>query len=205
MFTGIISDTAKVMSSAKTPDGIKMVFKRPKTWKDLKEGESVATNGVCLTVKKLAKDSYECDLIPETLDKTTFGKKIPDMVNLERALVYGDRMSGHLVQGHIDEVGIVRLVQKGKEGTRLRIKPASTPGLLAVPKGSVTIDGVSLTISHLSGDTIEVSLVPYTIEHTTLGTLKPGDEVNIEYDILSKYVFSNISRRRDAKRSSSKD
>lgn len=187
MFTGIITETAKVSSHTKDQDGLKLKIEMPTSWHDLKLGESVATDGVCLTVSEIGEGNYACHLMKETLDKTTFGKKVPAHVNLERSLSAGDRLGGHIVQGHVDCIG--KVVKIGKEkGTTLEIEFDSHYTNLVVRKGAVTLNGVSLTVTMTTKNTFSVALVPYTLEHTNLGTLSKNDQVNIEFDIVGKYI-----------------
>jgi riboflavin synthase len=193
MFSGIIQTTSKVHSSATKNGSLFLTFEKPKNWK-IKLGDSIATNGVCLTVQALTKNSYTTELMPETLDRTTFGKLVPQTVNLEPSLTLGTLMDGHLVLGHVDTMGkITKLQDKG----RSRIYTISFPkkyGHLVVEKGSITIDGISLTIVDCGKDWLSVSLVDYTIEHTTLGAKKIGELVNLEFDIMAKYVARMMKR-----------
>ena len=187
MFTGIISDTTKILGSKRSTDNLRITFKKPADWTDLKLGESIATNGVCLTVAAIRDNEYDCDLMTETLTVTSFGGSLPKVVNLERALRAGDRFDGHFVQGHVDCVGQVTKVDK-VGGWRLSVQFDPRYKKLVAPKGSITIDGVSLTVAALKGTTATVALVPYTLAHTTLVKLKAGDKVNLEFDMIAKYV-----------------
>jgi riboflavin synthase len=195
MFTGIITDIAEVKHSDKKENGLKLTFKKPNGWKDLELGDSISTNGACLTVTKIDDDSYECFLIPETLAKTTFGRRVPDKVNLERALKADGRIDGNFVLGHVDEVGEVISFSKDNDWVMLVIACSKEFQGLVVYKGSVVINGVALTISKATIGSFEVSLIPYTLDHTTLGLLNNGDSVNIEYDILGKYVLNNLANK----------
>lgn len=191
MFTGIITNTTAIIGSKRDGKGQTITFVRPEEWDDLELGESVATNGVCLTITALRAKEYDCHLMAETLAKTSFGQVIPATVNLERALRANDRMSGHFVQGHIDGVGQISHIET-VEGANISITfdPKFEP--LVVYKGSVTVNGVSLTVSKIVKNTLTVSLIPYTLEHTTLGTLVTGDPVNLEFDIIGKYIHKSI-------------
>jgi len=187
MFTGIITDMSEVKSSRKNGENLTMVFKKPARWQDLKQGESVSVDGVCLTVAALSDNEYKCELMPETLGKTTFGKQLPKTVNLERSLKAGDRLGGHFVQGHVDEAGFVTKITKaGVHRVYIKFSPKNKN--LVVPKGSIAINGVSLTISETKNNTLSVDLIPFTIKNTTLGKLKKGDLVNIEFDMLAKHI-----------------
>lgn len=192
MFTGIISQTTKVENAAKVSGSLKITFKRPKQWTDLVLGESVAVNGTCLTVEELADEAFICSLMPETLAKTTFGGQVPTMVNLERSLKAGDRISGHLVQGHVDCAGEVVSVSKAND-YRITIGFPAKYKNLVIEKGSIAVDGVSLTVAEVWDNSFDVALVPYTLQHTTLGQLKVGDKVNLEFDMLSKYAWRQSS------------
>jgi riboflavin synthase len=178
MFTGIVRERAKVSSF---DDGRLVV----ESLLEPTVGDSVAVDGVCLTVAERTNGSLAFDVMPETLRRAKpFGAE----VNLETALRAGDPLGGHYVQGHIDGVGRVRAVEA--EGDSRRVSIEAPPEILryCVEKGSITVDGVSLTISGLTHDAFEVSLVRHTLEATTLGALEPGDSVNLEVDVLAKYV-----------------
>lgn len=173
MFTGIIERKGRVLRP-----GRRLVVDTG--WTDLAHGESVAVSGVCLTVARLRPDSVEFDLVPETLKKTNLGAlRKGDPVNLERALRHGDRLSGHLVQGHVEGTGLVT-----RSGAVLRIETPLAAQML--PKGSITVDGVSLTIVDVDDDAFTVALIPTTRRITTLGTLRKGARVNLELDVMTK-------------------
>jgi riboflavin synthase len=197
MFTGIITDTAKVRHSRLVKDGLILTLERPTGWGDLALGDSVSTNGVCLTVAEIRDDEYDCMMVPETLRVTAFGGEVPAVVNLERPLREADRMGGHFVQGHVDGVGIVTKVSKDAgHDVYLRFPPESRE--LVIPKGSIAINGVSLTVAAVADNTLRVALVPHTLEHTTLGLLGVGDRVNLEFDMIGKYIV-RIMEMRNAK------
>lgn len=195
MFTGIITATAAVRATKPVGEGLKLTLERPAGWHDLALGESVATNGVCLTVDELSADAYECTLMPETLRVSAFGAGMPARVNLERALSAAARLSGHFVQGHVDGVGTVTRVET-QAGYDLWVQYPGKDAALLVHKGSVAIDGVSLTVAELKGPMLRVSLIPHTLKHTTLDDLKSGDQVNLEYDMLGKYVIRFLEERK---------
>lgn len=192
MFTGIITDLAEVREVSRTESGLTLAFKRPAEWDDISLGESIATNGVCLTVSAIGPDEYECYLMAETLAKTSFGISVPGTVNLERSLRADSRLGGHFVQGHVDSRGTVTSIEN-TDDSRIIIKPERFDRRLVVYKGSIAIDGVSLTVSAVIDDGFEVSLIPHTLQHSTLGNLKVGDAVNIEFDILGKYI-ANLAK-----------
>jgi riboflavin synthase len=193
MFTGIISDTSSVHASQTSDEGMTLTFDRPASWTDLALGESINTNGICLTVTAIRKNEYDCFVIPETLTRTSFGKKLPKRVNLERALALNGRLDGHFVQGHVDGVGQVSSVEQG-DGLRLSVTFDPSDRDLVVEKGSITIDGISLTVATVTDNVLTVALVPYTLEHSTIGELRVGDTVNLEFDIIGKYVINSLKK-----------
>jgi len=200
MFTGIVKGTAIVKSILK-PKALgldtRMTVLLGEFSSGLKIGDSVSINGTCLTVTKLEKGSATFEIVKETIDRTTFDKvKEGDSVNVERSLMLKDRLEGHLVLGHIDGVGEIIEVKKSSKGTKLWIKAAQTKMKKhIVPKGSVTIDGISLTVVDVRKDKFSVALVPHTLQKTTIASKSKGDRVNIEYDILSKYVDSLLPQK----------
>jgi len=184
MFTGIVRERGKVASF----DGGRLVVESSL---EPTVGDSVAVDGVCLTVAERANGSLAFDVMPETLRRA---KPFGDEVNLETALRAGDPLGGHYVQGHVDGVGRVRSVEPEEESRLLVIEAPEEVLRYCVEKGSITVDGVSLTITAVTGPTFEVSLVRHTLEATTLGSLAPGDGVNLEVDVLAKYVERLTSR-----------
>ena len=198
VFTGIITQTAVVRSHASSDDGLVLTFSRPSDWADLVLGESIATNGACLTVAQLRQNEYDCHLMSETLAKTTFGSIIPSAVNLERSLSVADRFGGHFVQGHVDTVGEVVQIDR-THGWEMAVEYGSDFSKLVVLKGSICIDGVSLTVARAKGNQLTVALIPHTLEHTTLGHLTVGDKVNLEFDMLGKYIVNLMEVRDNAK------
>lgn len=195
MFTGIITDVTSIVGQEKTADGLRLVFERPKTWTDIELGESIATNGVCLTIEKIADDSYACLLIPETLTVSTFGKKVPEKVNLERSLRVGDRLSGHIVQGHVDCVARIKSVDTNN-GYVITVSLDKKLMKYIAYKGSVTLNGVALTIASKDEDQFSVALVLHTLERTTLGELKAGDDINVEFDAIAKYAEQLVTKEK---------
>ena len=178
MFTGIVRERAQVASF----DGSRLVVESAV---DASVGDSVAVDGVCLTVAETDDGRLSFDVMPETLARA---KRFGASVNVEPALRSGDPLGGHFVQGHIDGVGRVRSVEPGREGHRVTIEAPPEILRYCVEKGSITADGVALTITSLGDTTFEVALVDHTLAVTTLGTLEPGDDVNVEVDVLAKYV-----------------
>jgi len=187
MFTGIISHTTKIKAAKKVSAGLAITFERPRQWADLVLGESVAINGLCLTIERLDSNDFSCILMPETLKKTAFGGQMPSIVNLERALKVGDRLSGHFVQGHIDCVGKV-LSTKKVGASEITIGFPGKFNNFVIDKGSITVNGVALTIVETERNRLSVALIPYTLQHTNLGNLKVSDRVNLEFDMLGKYA-----------------
>ncbi len=190
MFTGIIEEVGTI-EAVTTPsrDLRRLSIRAPATAADLAIGSSVAVEGVCLTVVDLADGSFSVEAVPETLGRTTLGlRDRGDRVNLERPLAASGRFDGHIVQGHVDGVGEVMAVIAEGDNRRLRIRPPADLLRYLVEKGSVTVDGVSLTVAALTPDAFEVALIPHTLAVTTLGERVAGDGVNLEVDILAKYV-----------------
>ena len=189
MLTGIVEELGHVVSLAHGPDSAVVRIRGPLVTADAAPGASIAVNGICLTVVELDADSFCVDVMAETLRRTCLGELTPGSpVNLERALAVGDRLGGHIVQGHVDGTGTILARQPGD---RWEVVTISLPGELAryvVEKGSITVDGVSLTIAGLDDASFQVSLIPTTLALTTLGTKQVGDLVNLEVDVLAKYV-----------------
>ena len=194
MFTGIIQriGTVKRMSRGR---GLVVEIGFEPFAKPLEEGESVAVNGVCLTVAKSDATRFTADVLEETVSRTGIGDLIPgEKVNLERALRAGDSMGGHIVQGHVDCRGTVRAkIQKGRD-FQLQIRCGRVLAAQSVLKGSVAVDGVSLTISAIGDDWLGVDLIPTTAAETVLGAKKVGDKVNLEGDIVGKYIAKNAAK-----------
>ena len=195
MFTGIIENKGKVSRIEYRGREKRLTLELPPDLTELQLGDSININGVCLTVVQKKKQVIELDLSPETLEKTALRElKEGDQVNLERALRLSDRLGGHIVTGHVDGVG--EIVEKREEGDffRLRVKIPESVSRYVVQKGSIAIDGISLTVNECQEREIQVTLIPYTIEKTTLRQKKVGDQVNLEGDILGKYVEKFLNR-----------
>jgi riboflavin synthase len=190
MFTGLISDVGTVERIAPRQGGVRLTLRpRALAVDDLELGESVACSGCCLTVAERGGGLVSFDAVPETVSRTTIGTWRPGTtVNLERALAVGDRLGGHLVAGHVDAVGqVVGRIPEG-QGARLTVSlPASIAALVA-EKGSIAIDGISLTVARAHRDRFEVALIPETLARTTLGAVGPGTPVNLEADIVARHV-----------------
>lgn len=185
MFTGISTELGKVQEFRQKSDHVEVKISCREVLEDLKLGDSIMTDGVCLTVKEYGPDYYKADLMKESLDKTKFSPAIlGKYVNLERALRFSDRLDGHIVQGHVDGIGKLIGINKNV----YRFKTDRKICKYIVNKGSVSIDGISLTVSAESAETFEVSLIPETIANTNFKYKKIGDAVNIETDIIGRFV-----------------
>lgn len=188
MFTGIIQKVSKVDKVSLDRDSLFISMQIPKSWK-IWRGESIAINGVCSTVKDLNKKSFIVEYMPETIKKTTVGNfKKGSIVNLEKSMTLNDLLDGHIVQGHVDTRGKVTNIKKVKESEIFKIKIPKEFMKFVAEKGSVAVDGISLTVVDVGKDWFSVSLVSYTLENTNLGKIKAGGEVNVETDVLAKYL-----------------
>jgi riboflavin synthase len=196
MFTGIIESIGIVRELSRHPHGARTRIRGADLAGELRGGDSIAVDGACLTVTALFGDGFGCDLSAETLARTTLGALRPGMrVNLERPLRLGDRLGGHLVTGHVDVIGhLVDRVPQG-DGQFLRVGFPRTLAPLLVAKGSIAVDGISLTVTDLADETFGVALVPYTLKGTTLGDKRVGEAVNLEADLLGKYVARLLGER----------
>jgi riboflavin synthase len=196
MFTGLIEELGTVKNIKKRAGSMELTISGKRTIEDLKKGDSVSVNGVCLTVTSNptpigvpAVTSFRVDVGAETLRKTNLGElRIGEKVNLERALKMSERLGGHFVTGHIDGVGIIKKKVREGETFLFEIKAPEEIMNYIIPKGSIAVDGISLTVVDFSKDRFSVSIIPYTLEVTTLGFKKVGNKVNLEADIIGKYV-----------------
>ncbi len=191
MFTGIVEEVGQVVEIEELASACRLTLRGPLVTSDAGSGDSVAVNGVCLTVVGVAGGAFTADVMAETLSRSSLGRLVAGSpVNLERAVPVAGRLGGHVVQGHVDGTGELREVRAEQHWSVVRI--SLPPGLrrYVVEKGSVTVEGISLTVSALGPDWFEVSLIPTTLTRTTLGTARPGDTVNLEVDVLAKYVES---------------
>lgn len=193
MFTGIIEGTGKIekiSKNTKNRSAIQMTVNLGKHAKGLKIGQSVALNGVCLTATKLSKSSCIFEMIEETTIKTDLGNlKAGDIVNIERSLKTGDRLEGHFVLGHVDGIGIIKKIQNKPKEVQLWFKVPKNISKYIVKKGSIAVDGISLTVVNVKNNLVSVCLIPHTVEMTNFKTKNVGDRVNIETDILGKYIL----------------
>lgn len=194
MFTGIIEEIGEITAIAPAGDGWRLTVRAPRAAADAVHGESIAVSGVCLTVVASTADTFDADVMKQTLDVAALGAAtVGTRVNIEKAMPVGARLGGHIVQGHVDGVGEVREVRPGAQWSVLRISLPADLAPLVVDKGSISVDGTSLTVSAVSAPTettpwFEVSLIPETLAATTLGARTVGDRVNLETDILARHV-----------------
>jgi riboflavin synthase len=197
MFTGIVKGMAMVASISKSRSGAETIIRvrLGKLGQGLKKGDSVCINGACLTATKLSNGEAEFEMISETVRRTSLGQtRLGEMVNVERSLRVGDRLEGHFVLGHVDGTGIIEDIEKTSSETTIWINLARELIKSVVPKGSIAVDGVSLTVVDVEDYRVSVALIPHTLKITTLGMKHRGDRVNIETDILGKYVMTNLPK-----------
>jgi riboflavin synthase len=201
MFTGIIEALGTITALKKEGDNVHITLHSPFI-ADLKVDQSVAHNGACLTVVNIENNAYTVTAIDETLLKTTIGTwKVGDQVNLERCMVMGGRLDGHIVQGHVDTIGHVERIVEEDGSWRVYVAHPSADGMVdegyvTVPKGSITVNGVSLTVVDSSPGRFSVAIIPYTWEHTNFHTLTSGSAVNLEFDIIGKYVARMLANQK---------
>jgi riboflavin synthase len=197
VFTGIVEELGELLSRRERPDAACFTISAPLTGSDARAGDSISVNGVCLTVVDVQDGQFSADVIGETLRRSSLGAARPgDRLNLERAAKLGDRLGGHLVQGHVDGTGTVLSRTAPQDGTPWELIRIGLPAGLAsyvVEKGSIAVDGVSLTVIEVGGDEFSVGLIPTTQQLTTLGLRRPGELVNLEVDIIAKYVERMMS------------
>jgi riboflavin synthase len=197
VFTGIVEELGELLSRHERPDAAQFTVSAPLASSDARAGDSISVNGVCLTVVNVQNGAFTADVIGETLRRSSLGTTRPgDRVNLERAAKLGDRLGGHLVQGHVDGTGTVlsrTAPQDGAPWELIRIRMPTALARYVVEKGSIAVDGVSLTVIEVCSDEFSVGLIPTTQQLTTLGLRRPGELVNLEVDIIAKYVDRMIS------------
>ncbi|HWI50800.1 MAG TPA: riboflavin synthase [Symbiobacteriaceae bacterium] len=189
MFTGLIEEIGAVRSVRRAGRSLHLTVAASRVLEGIRIGDSIAVNGVCLTVVRFDSDTFTADVMPETYDKTNLSRLAPGApVNLERTLALGDRFGGHIVQGHVDGTGTIMAMERYEIAVLVTV--GAPPELLRylVPKGSVAIDGISLTVLDVGPDRFRVSLIPHSMANTTMVGRNPGDTVNLEIDILAKYV-----------------
>ncbi len=189
MFTGIVEERGQVLAVTPMGDSARLVIRAALAVSDAKLGDSIAVNGVCLTVTEFDEESFSADVMAETLLRTSLGAALPGSdVNLERAMPAHGRLGGHLVQGHVDGTGSILTIEPTEHWTVVRVGIPSELSRYIAEKGSITIDGVSLTVVSVDDTSFSVSLIPTTLRETTLGDRSIGDVVNLEIDVIAKYV-----------------
>ena len=196
MFTGIIEELGEVTALERTGTNLDIRIRANFTPK-LKIDQSVAHNGVCLTVVDIQASEYTVTAIEETLKKTHLGSlQVGDRVNLERGMQLGARLDGHIVQGHVDQTAVCRKIERLEGSSYYRFSYDASLENITIEKGSITVNGVSLTVVDSTVDGFSVAIIPYTLEHTTFKDLKEGDTVNLEFDVIGKYVkrLTDLSR-----------
>ena len=202
MFTGIIEEIGSIKQIQRKPQGGTLAVAASHVLTDSKVGDSIAIDGACLTMTQVDETGFKVDISAETLRRTTLGeRKLGDAVNLERPLQLGDRLDGHLVLGHVDDVGTISGWQDEGDSSLMRVSVSSEVMRYVVYKGSICVDGVSLTIANLYEDSFEIALIPHTKAITTLGVKRVGDRTNIEVDILGRYIerlLTNSSKKSDS-------
>ena len=195
MFSGIVETTGKVLSIERKQENIDITISCPFV-KELKIDQSVAHNGVCLTVVRKDEKSYTVTAIQETLIKSSLGQLKPGSeVNLERSMSLDKLLDGHLVQGHVDQTAVCKSVEEADGSWYFTFEYDATKGNITVEKGSIAVDGVSLTVVNSKDNSFQVAIIPYTYEHTVFHTYKPGSVVNLEFDIIGKYITKIIKQQ----------
>jgi riboflavin synthase len=188
MFTGIIETFGTIKELKKEDTNLHITVSSSLT-QELKIDQSVSHNGVCLTVVAINQDQYTVTAIKETIDKTNLGNwKVGDLVNLERAMLLGSRLDGHIVQGHVDQTGICKTIENANGSWYFTFQYNENLNNITIEKGSVTVNGVSLTVVNSKKDEFSVAIIPYTYEHTNFKSFKVGTKVNLEFDVIGKYV-----------------
>jgi len=189
VFTGIIENLGAIATLSFSKGGGRIIVHTPSLAPSLSVSSSIAVNGCCLTIVECDKESFSADLSAETLAKTSFrALKQGQLINLEQPLTAGKEFGGHFVLGHVDGTGTVAALETEGEGWRYSVNIPEEVARYVVPKGSITIDGVSLTVARMHGRVAEIAVIPYTYKHTTIRDRKPGDAVNLEGDVLGKYI-----------------
>ena len=196
MFTGIVEERGEVVSVLRQGDSARMVIRAGIALEDARLGDSISVNGVCLTVAELEGDCFTADVMAETLTRTSLGlASSGSPVNLERAMPAHGRLGGHLVQGHVDGTGQILDIEPAEHWTVVRVSLPSQLSRYVAEKGSITVDGVSLTVVSVDDEAFTVSLIPTTLRETTLGARRVGDPVNLEIDVIAKYVERLLQAR----------
>lgn len=198
MFTGLVKEIGKIQKIASNKEGKELTISSKVLIKEMGIDDSVSVNGCCQTVTRLDDHTFTVQAVHVTLEKTTFGSlKEGDEVNLELALRLSDRLGGHLVQGHVNGVGTIRSIEKTGKNYQIRVSEPEALSKYIVKEGSIAIEGISLTVARRTSNDFEVSIIPHTMDHTILRNKKVGDKVNLEIDILAKYVESILGGKKD--------
>jgi len=194
MFTGIIEELGKIQEIETRSSGMRFTISAKLVIDDLNIGDSISINGVCLTVTEKKEKEFSLDLVPETLDKSNLGELIEgNYVNLERAMQASDRFGGHILQGHVETLGVILDKQQQEDNAVISVGLDPEWMRFCIPKGSIALDGISLTIANIEANIVEIALIPHTLENTTLGLKSKSDTLNIETDIIGKYVERLLS------------
>jgi riboflavin synthase len=206
MFTGIVEELGVVEGLEEQADAVRLTVRGPHVVTDAGLGDSIAVNGCCLTVAERDGETFTADVMRETLDKTSLGALEPgSRVNLERAVTAATRLGGHIVQGHVDGTGEILRRTPSEHWDVVEIAMPDDLARYVVDKGSITVDGISLTVVEVSGSTFTVSLIPETLARTTLGAKQPGERVNLEVDVIAKYVERLLGQRTDQRTDSGRN
>jgi len=194
MFTGIVEELGQVQEINTKSSGTQLTISAKLVMDDIKIGDSISINGVCLTVTNRNKNQFSLDMVSETMDKSNLGDLSKgDYVNLERAMRASDRFSGHILQGHVETLGVILDKQQHEDSAIISVGLDPEWMRFCIPKGSISLDGISLTIAKIEANIIEIAVIPYTLENTTLGLKSKSDTLNIETDIIGKYVHRIMS------------
>lgn len=203
MFTGLIEEIGTIESLEDRGPGRHLRVRASAVLSDTRVGDSLAIDGCCLTVIERDDQRFSVEAVPETLARTTLGeRKAGDGVNLERALRLDQRLGGHLVQGHVDGVGVVRSMAREGDGMRCMLEIPAAIARFVAEKGSLAVDGVSLTVARDLGDACEIALIPHTLGHTTAGSYRPGRRVNLEVDLIARYLARLLDESGTSRRTS---
>lgn len=201
MFTGLIQEVGTIQSVVSNAEGKEFVIRAPGLVKEIEIDDSVATNGVCLTATQIAGDTFKVQAIHMTLEKTSIGNlRTGDKVNLELSLRPHDRLGGHFVQGHVNALGKIKKIEKIGNNWEIEISFPREFRKYMISEGSIALDGISLTIARLTGDTLTVAIIPHTLEKTSLSSKKVGDHLNLEVDMIAKYIENFLRFDKDSRK-----
>ena len=201
MFTGLIQELGTIQSITSNTEGKEFVIKAPNLIKEIQIDDSVATNGVCLTATRITGDTFKVQAIHMTLKKTSLGDlKVNDKVNLELSLRPQDRLGGHFVQGHVNALGAIKQISKTGENWEIEVSFPENLRKYMISEGSITLDGISLTIAKLTATTLTVAIIPHTLEKTSLSFKKVGDHLNLEVDMIAKYIENFLRFDKDSRK-----